>query len=156
VIKKKTMEKFVSWQYLMTYFLFVFLMVSIIFSSSYHIITGEEFTHRWDNILTFSIGITVVVFGLFITFIFPRKYPEEFEEYYRKPIRENPEVKKAIGTLKKVILLLLFIMSPWALLFIYDSLQYGLKPEDLDIVGILGIFYVIMGLAIYFMRLLEK
>jgi hypothetical protein len=47
-------------------------------------------------------------------------------------------------------------MSPWALLFIYDSLQYGLKPEDLDIVGILGIFYVIMGLAIYFIRLLEK
>jgi len=63
VIKKKTMEKFVSWQYLMTYFLFVFLMVSIIFSSSYHIITGEEFTHRWDNILTFSIGITVVYLG---------------------------------------------------------------------------------------------
>jgi hypothetical protein len=156
MIKKKNAEKIISYQYLMVQLFFTFLLVSILMSSTYHITTGKEFTSRWDDILTFSIGISVILFGLFMSFIFPRKYSREFEEYYRKPLRENPDVKKAIGTLKKVMLLLLIIMSPWTILFIYDLLLYGLRLEDLDIVGILSIFYILLGLGVYFIHLLEK
>lgn len=152
MVREESMEKFIGYQRLAVWFVFTLLMLSIIFSGLYPKITGREFTSQLDDILTFSIVGTGTLFIFFMTFVFPRKYPEEFEEYYRKPIREKPEVKKAMKTLLFVLVFFWIMIAFMTIFFIYMVLDSGFVPEEdlkmgilaalLNILALLGCFFI--------------
>lgn len=157
MVKKKQMEKFVSIQYFLVQFIYILFLSSIMVSGSYYILKGKKLVSFIEDIFALSLIFGLILFGFFMSFIFPRKYPEEFEEYYRKPVKTTPEGKKSMTTLKRILIAFTLLISFFVFDLFYTIYTSGFREINSIYMPTLVLSTFFLGIiGLYFIHLLEK
>lgn len=143
-------EKFIRWEKDIVPLLMSSIFLYLIFITTYSIITGNKLYDIRYNIAAIVTLVGLVLF-IYLSILFPRKHPVEFQKYKRHA-QKNLDLKKG-----KIGLTIIFIIG-FLLLLTTISFWYKFGP-DIELTEILLISVgglIISGFGLYFIHLLEK
>ncbi len=154
-MKKRQMEKFIKAQYFLAIFLFLTYFFLIIGQGIFNIYNVE---YSIEDIVVPVIMIGTTVFFFFMSIVFPRLYPTQWEEYYRKPMRENPKVRHGVKVMLALFIVFVLMGAILNFILLYPIYTTGFNPNRDNEYGIFVFFMDVFFLSAtsLFFALLRK